>query len=194
MPGLKGDPERTQGLRCFQPFIVALNLAGEKYVWDLQGPGSGNNDIRVAAHGSSGKSLFLLSKVLSSNDFQRAASNVNVTVFAFLALVSALMAQSSDATKLERQVSGQVLTSAGAPAVHITFDKRYKYAGVQRFILNGVAEAEQHFFVQASADGKIQSFYWLQFEHYLPTNGNQYEYPPKRTMDLGGLMFVHDTT
>jgi len=109
-------------------------------------------------------------------------------------LVSAvLLAQSGEVKRPERQVQGQVLTSAADPAVKITFDKKFKYAGGQRFLLYGVAEAEQHFFVQASADRNIQSFYWLQFEHYLPNNDHQYDYPPTRTVDLGGFTFVHDT-
>jgi len=112
---------------------------------------------------------------------------------AVLLVSAALLAQNGEPTKLDRQVQGQVLTSAADPAVTITFDKKFKYAGGQRFLLYGVAEAEQHFFVQASADGKIQSFYWLQFEHYLPSNDHHYDYPPTRTVDLGGLMFVHDT-
>ena len=105
----------------------------------------------------------------------------------------ALLGQTADQGKLERQVHGQVLTSGSNPAVQITFDQRFKYAGGQSFILYGVAEAEQHFFVQAGAGGKIERFYWLQFEHYLPNNQHQYDYPPTRTLETGGLTFVHDT-
>ena len=110
-----------------------------------------------------------------------------------LALLMALFGQTADHGKLERQVSGQVLTSGSNPAVQITFDQSFKYAGGQSFILYGVAEAEQHFFVQTSAGGKVERFYWLQFEHYLPDNQHQYDYPPTRTLEAGGLTFVHDT-
>jgi len=118
---------------------------------------------------------------------------VKVYPIAVLLVAAVLLAQSGEQNKLDRQVQGQVLTSDADPAVKITFDKKFRYAGGQRFPLYGVAEAEQHFFVQAAADGKIQSFYWLQFEHYLANNDHQYDYPPTRTVELGGLTFVHDT-
>lgn len=107
--------------------------------------------------------------------------------------LSVLLAQGGDSTRPERQAQGQVLTSNHDPAVQITFNPQFKYAGGQRFLLYGVAEAEQHFYVQTSASGQIQRFYWLQFEHYLPDNSHQYDYLPKRTIDLGGLTFVYDT-
>ena len=59
--------------------------------------------------------------------------------------------------------------------------------------LYGVAEAEQHFFVQSAANGLVERFYWIQFEHYLPTNTHRYDYPSTRTTDIGGLSFIYDT-
>lgn len=115
-------------------------------------------------------------------------------VFQALALLLATFAlQSGNSTQLERHAQGQVLTSASNPAVQITFGPQYKYAGGQRFLLYGVAEAEQHFYVQSNSNGQIDRFYWLQFEHYLPDNNHQYNYPSKRTTDLGGLSFIYDT-
>ena len=35
-------------------------------------------------------------------------------------------------------------------------------------------------------------FYWVQFEHYLPTNSHTYNYRPDRTTDIGGLQFIYD--
>jgi hypothetical protein len=89
-------------------------------------------------------------------------------------------------------VQGQTLISKSDPAVQITFAPVFKYAGGQRFLLYGVAEAEQHFYTQSNG-GKIERFYWIQFEHYLPDNKHQYDYPSKRTVDLGGLSFIYDT-
>ena len=105
----------------------------------------------------------------------------------------AFAGQSVDSTRLERQAHGQVLTSRHDPRVQITFAPRFKYAGGQRFLLYGVAEAEQHFYVQSKPSGQIERFYWVQFEHYLPDNTHQYNYPSKRTADVGGLPFIYDT-
>src|SRR5262245_61089654 len=73
-----------------------------------------------------------------------------------------------------RSVKGQVLTSTSLPAVRLTFDKAFKYAGTQDFILYNVALAEQHFFVDADKQGNIKRFYWVQFEGYLPDNTHTY--------------------
>jgi hypothetical protein len=102
-----------------------------------------------------------------SNVFSRAASKVIVKVFplAALAFSAILLAQSSGPAKLERQAHGQTLTSKSDPAVQITFAPQFQYAGGQRFLLYGVAEAEQHFYTQSNSEGKIERFYWIQFEH-----------------------------
>jgi hypothetical protein len=42
--------------------------------------------------------------------------------------------------------------------------------------------------------GQIERFYWVQFEHYLPTNNHTYSYPPERTTDIGGLQFIYDVS
>ena len=92
-----------------------------------------------------------------SNVFSGRASNaiVQVCPAAAFALSVILFAQSSESNRLERQVQGQVLTSSHDPAVQITFGPHFMYAGGQRFALYGVADAEQHFYVQANASGQI---------------------------------------
>jgi hypothetical protein len=110
-----------------------------------------------------------------------------------LALSLVLCVQPGDSAKLERQIQGQILTSKSNPAIQITFAPHFKYAGGQRFLLYGVAEAEQHFFTQSDANGQIARFYWVQFEHYLPSNKHQYDYPSLRTTDIDGLPFIYDT-
>src|SRR5262249_15456498 len=64
----------------------------------------------------------------------------------------------------ERTVQDQVLHSRSLPAADLAFDPQFKYAGAQRFELYGVADAEQHFFVDANAGHEIQRLYWVQFE------------------------------
>ena len=98
-----------------------------------------------------------------------------------------------DAPPVTRTVSGQVLTSKDMPAVQIEFDKSFKYAGSQSFVLYGVANAEQHFFVDADQDGHMKRFYWIQFEGYLPTNTHSYNYKSPKTVNVGGLDFFADS-
>ncbi len=92
----------------------------------------------------------------------------------------------------QRSVQGQALTSTALPAVRLSFDEAFKYIGTQEFILYDVARAEQHFFVDADAQGRIKRLYWIQFEGYLPENTNTYNYRSSQNVNLGGLEFIAD--
>jgi hypothetical protein len=94
---------------------------------------------------------------------------------------------------VQRQVEGQTLVSNSLPSVTITVDPAFRYAGSLRFPLYGVADAEQHFFVDADSDNKVRRFYWLQFEHYLTDNDNHYVYPAAPKTDISGLSFISDS-
>lgn len=94
--------------------------------------------------------------------------------------------------KQARTVHGQILTSPEMPAVRLEFGKDFKYVGSQSFILYDVANAEQHFFVDADNQGRISRFYWVQFEGYLPNNTHTYHYKATKTINLGGLDFIAD--
>jgi hypothetical protein len=111
-------------------------------------------------------------------------------------LVSSLgLAQSlptTAAAPLQRQVQGQAIISNELPAAQLTFGKDFRYVGGQVVNLYGNAEAEQHLFVSSGSSGPVQRFYWVQFEHFLPSNKMTYDYEPKRTNDIGGLQFVYD--
>ena len=90
-----------------------------------------------------------------------------------------------------RIVKGQTLTSLDQPKVKLTFDKAFKYVGAQSFVLYDVANAEQHFFVDAD-QGKIKRLYWIQFEGYLPSNTHTYRYQPNKVVNIGRLSFIAD--
>jgi hypothetical protein len=111
-----------------------------------------------------------------------------------LALVSIALAQTNTKTAppVTRTVSGQVLKSKNMPAVRLEFDKAFKYAGGHSFVLYGVANAEQHFFVDADKDGRLKRFYWIQFEGYLPDNTHSYNYKSPKIVNIGGLDFFAD--
>ncbi len=66
------------------------------------------------------------------------------------------------------------------------------YAGGQRFILYGLADAEQHLFVAAGPDGAARAVLWVQFEHFLEGNTHTYNYPAAETVTRGGLTFAVD--
>jgi hypothetical protein len=91
-----------------------------------------------------------------------------------------------------RTVEGHVLTSTEMPAVRIEFDQGFEYVGNHSFILYDVAQAEQHFFVDADKEGRVKRMYWVQFEGYLPSNNHVYRYKVDRTTDIGGLEFIAD--
>jgi hypothetical protein len=103
-----------------------------------------------------------------------------------------VLAQNAPAPPLQRQLHGQTLISNELPAADFTFDEEFRYIGGQVVSLYGKVDAEQHLFVKAPSTGPVQAFYWVQFEHNLPTNKGTYDYKPDRTTDLGGLPFIYD--
>ena len=71
----------------------------------------------------------------------------------------------------------------------VTVALPFRYAGTQRFVLGGTAEAEQHLFVVADREGKVQELLWIQFEEYLPTVSGTYDYSADATVKRQGLTF-----
>ena len=111
-----------------------------------------------------------------------------------LILVCAAIAQSFQQSQqlTIRRIDGQTLSSSDIPKVKLKFDRGFKYAGTQSFVLYDVANAEQHFFVDASGDGRIKRLYWIQFEGYLPNNSHTYRYQPNKVVKIGHLEFIAD--
>lgn len=95
---------------------------------------------------------------------------------------------------LARIPQGNQLTSAFDPPAILRFSPEYEYLGGQKFILYGVADTEQHFFVERRDDGRLKSIYWVQFEAYLPGKPYKYHYEdsPLR-LQLGDYPFFTDT-
>jgi hypothetical protein len=92
----------------------------------------------------------------------------------------------------QRNVEGQTIVSKELPAAELIFGKDFRYVGGQVVNLYGIADAEQHLFVKAPNSGAIERFYWVQFEHFLPSNAKTYHYKPDRTTERGGLQFIYD--
>ena len=89
------------------------------------------------------------------------------TGFLLLVLPAALQAQ--------RSVSGNRIVSSEFPKATFEAASGMQYGGTQRFELYGVADAEQHFFVELDGN-RIKRLLWIQFEGYLPNNTNTYNY------------------
>lgn len=73
----------------------------------------------------------------------------------------------------------------GLSAIQVQRD--YRYAGGQRFILKGVADAEQHAFAAVDPTGAIERFYWFQFESLLPVSKGLYDYSKDSPLSIAGL-------
>lgn len=97
-------------------------------------------------------------------------------------------------TDLARTVTGNRLVSPREPAAALQFGPEFSYLGGQKFVLYGMADAEQHLFVETDADDRLTSVYWVQFEEYLPSNDYIYNYEasPLR-MNFDGYDFYVDT-
>lgn len=92
-------------------------------------------------------------------------------------VLSALVASSLSAQSQPlRSVTSGTLISREYPAASFTVDPKFSYVGGQTIDILKVAGAEQHFFIEAGSDHAIRRFYWLQFEHYYPSNSYTYDY------------------
>lgn len=91
----------------------------------------------------------------------------------------------------QRPLRGQTLVSRQLPAARFTLSKHFHYVGGQVINLYGNAEAEQHLFLNTQ-NGLVESFCWLQFEHFLPSNKMKYDYGTERSVKIGDLNFVYD--
>ena len=93
---------------------------------------------------------------------------------------------------MPRNARNNLLVSESLPAVRIRVDPQFTYAGNTSFILYDIAHVEQHHFVVADAQKRVERLLWFQFEGYLDNNERRYRYPPMETMTLNGLTFLHD--
>ena len=104
-----------------------------------------------------------------------------------LLLVPLLLLQPAAPLTPARSVRGNSLRVElpGLSAIQVQRD--YRYAGSQRFILKGVADAEQHAFAAVDATGAIERFYWFQFESLLPAATGGYDYSKDSPLSIAGL-------
>lgn len=89
----------------------------------------------------------------------------------------------------EREVKGNRLISRSDPAITIHVPRSAVYLGAERWDLYDVADCELHLFVEAYPDKTVKSMYWIQFEAFLPTNDNTYDYSKDEPVTFGGRPF-----
>jgi hypothetical protein len=93
---------------------------------------------------------------------------------------------------MTRTVQNNLLLSEHLPPARIQVDSQFTYIGNTSFILYNVARVEQHHFVAADSNKRVQRLLWFQFEGYLDTNEHKYQYPAMQTLTLNGLTFLQD--
>jgi|KBSMisStandDraft_5_1062788.scaffolds.fasta_scaffold71512_2 hypothetical protein len=101
----------------------------------------------------------------------------------FLLLAASASAQTMP---LRHAVKDHVVQVGEGGIATLAVDPAFRYVGGQRFVLLGVADAEQHAFVVSNEAGNIQRFYWFQFEQYLPGSPGTYDYGQDRGLTLNG--------
>jgi hypothetical protein len=94
--------------------------------------------------------------------------------------------------KATRHVSGRTIISEKLPKAKLTLPKGFRFIGNQQINLYGNAEAEQYVFARSSTGSIVESFYLLQFEHFLPTNNLTYKYDAMQPTQIGDLPFIYD--
>lgn len=111
-----------------------------------------------------------------------------------LLLGVATFAYGTDGTNANaaRQVKGRTIFSEELPKAELSVRKGYRFIGTQQVNLYGVAEAEQYLFARQGHDNTVESFYWIQFEHFLPSNDRTYNYNSTRKTQIGDLQFVYN--
>jgi len=92
-----------------------------------------------------------------------------------LLLAATLLAVPATRQPAPYTVTNGHIRSAMQPAIRVDVDTAFRYVGSQRWPLYGVAQAEQHLFVQRSPSGPTR-IVWVQFEEYLPTSTARYDY------------------
>ena len=102
-------------------------------------------------------------------------------------LPDAMRAQSGYSPPVEHLQRHGVIPIQVGSFDSLSVDRGFKYAGAQRFVLGGIADAEQHLFVVADSGGRVERLVWIQLEERLPTAVGSYDYSSDSSVVLNGL-------
>ena len=81
-----------------------------------------------------------------------------------------------------------VLASTDAPPIHLAVEPTLTYLGVTELEIAGIALAERHHWVDAR-DGRLRRLLVAQFEHFLPSSTERYQYRLPDPVTLAGVTF-----
>ena len=87
-----------------------------------------------------------------------------------------------------RTWAGGILTSTDAPPIRMAVDPTLPYLGATELEISGIALAERHHWVDAR-DGRLRRLLVAQFEHFLPTSDERYQYRLPDPVTLAGITF-----
>src|SRR5687767_1902357 len=93
----------------------------------------------------------------------------------------------------QRFVQDNILHSEELPAIQIKIDPQFSYVGNTKFILYNIAHVEQHHFIVADVQKRVQRLLWFQFEGYLEDNERKYNYSGMEGLTLNGFTFLHNS-
>jgi hypothetical protein len=89
-----------------------------------------------------------------------------------------------------RTVLPHGVVSQQDPGIRIELPETAHFIGSVRWPLYDVADAEIYMFVEADDNKKVQRYYWIQFEAYLPSKPDYfYEYKKGTDESIAGLAF-----
>ena len=113
-----------------------------------------------------------------------------IILAAFVGCCLAAIAQ----TPGRKVVNNNIIISDHDPKVRIELPNSVWYVGVDRFVLQDIADCELYAFVEVDDQKNVQRLYWIQFEDYLPSKPDlQHHYESPRHMTIGGFRFYVDT-
>jgi hypothetical protein len=133
-------------------------------------------------------------RVLQVNKTESEKMRINKTAIVFAMFVSFFLSGSASVSGQEnlRTVKKNILKSEKSPPIRLKFNKKFKYAGSQSFILFDNSQVEQHYFVLADKKMNAKRIYTVQFESFLPGNTETYDYKIDDKLNLAGDDFMVD--
>jgi hypothetical protein len=97
-------------------------------------------------------------------------------------------------TPERKVVNNNIIMSDHDPKIRIELPNSVWYVGVDRFVLQDIAQCELYAFVEIDDRKNVQRLYWIQFEDYLPSKPDlHHQYDSPRHMTIGGFRFYVDT-
>ena len=93
---------------------------------------------------------------------------------------------------LSRTVRKNILKSEKSPPIRLKFNRKFKYAGSQSFVLFDNSQVEQHYFVLADKQMNVKRIYTVQFESFLSNNTKTYDYKITDKLNLAGDDYMVD--